>query len=198
MPRSRPIAVRSQNSYFADIYDSSRQLDRLIENLLHLCRSEENNIELDLQTVNLELLVDKAVQSVSEEASDRNITIEQSREALSDILIDAQWMELILHNLVSNAVAHCPDNARVSIAINHQGNYCSLDISNPLAVALNQKDLAMIFKRFWRKDVARETGRHAGIGLSLVRSFVDLMNLEVNAEIVQDRFHIQLSQIQLT
>lgn len=182
-------------SYFADIYDSSRQLDRLIENLLHLCRSEESNVELTLKKVNLRDLIDKVIVAFSDDVNDRNITIEWPREPMPDILIDTQWMELIVQNLMFNAISHSPDNAVVTIEVISRAGLCSLAFSNPMTVQLEQQDLPMIFKRFWRKDAARETGRHAGIGLSLVKSFVDLLKLEVSAEIAQDQFRIRLSRI---
>ncbi len=182
-------------SYFADIYDSSRQLDRLIENLLHLCRSEESNVELTLEKVNLGDLIDKVILAFSDDVNDKNITIQRPLEPMPDVLIDTQWMELIVQNLVFNAISHSPDNAVVTIEVISRDGFCSLTFSNPMAVQLEQQDMAMIFKRFWRKDAARETGRHAGIGLSLVKSFVGLLKLEVNAEIAQDQFRIRLSRI---
>ena len=185
-------------SYFADIYDSSRQLDRLIENLLHLCRSEESNVELTLKKVNLGDLVDKVILAFGDDVNDRKLTIKRPLEPMPDILIDTQWMELIVHNLVFNAISHSPDNAVVTIEVDSGDGFCSLTFSNPMAVQLEQQDMAMIFKRFWRKDAARETGRHAGIGLSLVKSFVGLLNLEVNAEIAQDQFRIRLSRIPIS
>ncbi|MCG6888285.1 MAG: hypothetical protein LJE92_01745 [Gammaproteobacteria bacterium] len=182
-------------SYFADIYDSSRQLDRLIENLLHLCRSEEGDIELELIPIELEEIIDKIILGVSAETNERNITIERVAGLMPTIQIDPQWFELILKNLLFNAVAHSPDGSVVTIEVISEAGFCALEIENPMAVPLGEQDLPMIFKRLWRKDTSRATGRHAGIGLSLVKSFADLMNLEVNASISRDLFHLRLSRI---
>ncbi len=182
-------------SYFADIYDSSRQLDRLIENLLHLCRSEASDIELQLNPVKLAELIDKVVLSFREEASDRNITIERGQGQMPTILVDAQWFELILQNLIYNAVSHSPDGALVNITADSRDGYCTLQIKNPMSDPLTDQDLEMIFKRFWRKDSARVTGRHAGIGLALVKSYVDLMGLEIKVSIADGNFQLDLSTI---
>lgn len=66
-------------------------------------------------------------------------------------------------------------------------------MKNPLST----QDLELIFKRFWRKDPARESGHHSGIGLSLVKSYADLMGLEVSASISGDLFRILLSRIKI-
>ena len=72
------------------------------------------------------------------------------------------------------------------------GAKCSLEIENPMGDPLSTADLEDMFKRFWRKDSAREAGRHAGIGLSLVKSYVDLMRFEVLATAADQRFCIVL------
>ena len=184
-------------SYFADIYDSSRQLDRMIENLLHLCRSEEGSIELEIDTLKLDKLIEKVCQGLAEETAERDITIELPQTRLPDILADAQWLELILQNLVFNAIAHSPSGATVTLTAAAVSDYCELKIENPMEDPLSSQDLDMIFKRFWRKDAARETGRHAGIGLSLVKSYVKLTDLEVRATISDDRFCISLSGLKI-
>ncbi|MFT5400716.1 MAG: signal transduction histidine kinase, partial [Gammaproteobacteria bacterium] len=67
---------------------------------------------------------------------------------------------------------------------------------NEMLEPLSAADMDMLFKRFWRKDSARESGRHAGIGLSLVKSYVECMKIEVKASIKNDgRFAIRLAKI---
>jgi signal transduction histidine kinase len=180
-------------SYFADIYDSSRQLDRLIEDLLHLCRSEEGSIELELNTVELDELIDKVCLGLAEEMDARDIHIELSKTPIPVVLADAQWLELILHNLIFNAISHSTNGATITLNTRSDSGLCGLEIENPMQDPLSHQDLDLIFKRFWRKDVARETGRHAGIGLSLVKSYVKLMGLDVRASITGNKFNISLS-----
>jgi signal transduction histidine kinase len=63
---------------------------------------------------------------------------------------------------------------------------------------LSQQDQALIFNRFWRKDSARETGRHAVIGLALVKSYAGLMELELKTSIDENsRFNIRLSNFRI-
>lgn len=185
-------------SYFADIYDSSRQLDRVIENLLHLCRSEEGSIELEISSIKLDQLIEKVCQGLAEETAERDITIELPQTKLPVILADAQWLELILQNLIFNAIEYSPSAATVTLTTVSESGYCELKIENPMDDSLSSQDLDLIFERFWRKDAAREPGRHAGIGLSLVKSYAKLMGLEVRASISDDsQFSISLSKLEI-
>ena len=116
---------------------------------------------------------------------------------MPEVLVDPQWLELVLQNLVFNAISHSPDGSTVTIkAVSDSGN-CSIEIDNPMEDPLSTADLEDIFKRFWRKDSAREAGRHAGIGLSLVKSYVDLMQLDVQVTATNNQFCIVLRGIKI-
>ena len=164
----------------------------MIENLLHLCRSEEGRIELDVQSIKLDEVIAKVCQSLSEEAAERDIVIEPPITPMPLVLADPQWLELVLQNLVFNAISHSPTGSRVTIKTVADATTCSLEIENPMEDPLATEDLEDIFKRFWRKDSARAAGRHAGIGLSLVKSYVDLMRFEVQATATNKQFCIVL------
>ncbi len=185
-------------SYFADIHESSRHLDRLIENLLHLCRSEEGNIELKPERIELDKLIDKICHKFVDEMADKNLEIAISQGDIPVITADEQWIELIALNLIYNAISHSTPGATININVTTDGNRCKLEVVNPMLEPLSDQDLEMIFRRFWRKDKAREIGRHAGIGLALVKSYADLMQLEVAAFTDNSgRYHIQLSNIRI-
>ena len=113
------------------------------------------------------------------------------------MLADNQWLELVLQNLIFNAVSHSPSGATITLTATTDADYCGLELENPMEDPLSAQDLDLIFKRFWRKDAARETGRHAGIGLSLVKSYVDLMDLKVHATISDNNFCISLSGLKV-
>lgn len=185
-------------TYFGDIHESARHLDRLIENLLYLCRSEEGSIEIIVGDVNLGKLFDHVRSSLDGECERKSIRIDPPACRPPVVIADPQWFELMLHNLLYNAVSHSPRGATVGIEIDLEDEYCRLEINNPMAIPLTAKDVEHVFRRFWRKDTARETGRHAGIGLSLVKSYADLMGIHVDAWIADDRFHISLSGIRVS
>jgi hypothetical protein len=54
-----------------------------------------------------------------------------------------------------------------------------------------------MFQRFWRKDPARKSGEHAGIGLSLLKSYANHMNLQVQTSIAGNLFGISIAGLKL-
>ncbi len=184
-------------TYFGDIHESAQHLDRLIENLLYLCRSEEGDVEIIVGDVNLDKLLDDVRSGLAAECECKTIRIDPPTNQPPVVVADRHWLELMLQNLLYNAVSHSPRGATVDIEIDLEGGFCRLEIHNPMSIPLTTEDVEHVFQRFWRKDTARETGRHAGIGLSLVKSYADLMDIGIDAWVAEERFHIALSRIRV-
>lgn len=182
--------------YFSDIHESSRHLDQLISNLLHLSRCEEGDIEIEISEVPLDSLIQRVCSRLRFESNAKKISFNLFGGKIPRLLTDQTWLELILFNLVANAIAHSPAESSIEFDTHsHQGK-CYIEIKNPLQEDLTAKDLDHIFERFWRKDLARTSGKHVGIGLALVKSYADCLKLKLETFINEDRlFCIRLSNI---
>jgi two-component system sensor histidine kinase QseC len=94
----------------------------------------------------------------------------------------------ILANLFDNAVDYAPAGGEITVASDAAGG---LRVANP-AGNLSAADEARLFERFWRKEAARSGGEHAGLGLSLARTFAAAMGWRLSAtlEAGQLVFHL--------
>lgn len=100
---------------------------------------------------------------------------------------------MILSNLLGNTVFHSAPASVIRCAATQNGVVTYLTISNPVK-DLTTQDLTSIFERFWRKDVARSDGAHSGLGLSIVKAFSDLLNVDIQAHLDEaSTFSIRLS-----
>lgn len=170
----------------------------MISNLLHLCRCDEGQFEIEISEVQLDQMIDKNCARLAFESGRKNISIELPKQRLPILLADVNWFGLLLFNLISNAIAHSPPNARVKIVVFTNSDRCAIEIKNPMIDYLTDSDISHIFDRFWRKDSARTTGEHAGIGLSLVKSYSSCLNMGVDASVSNDNmFNIRLSNIKI-
>jgi len=190
--------VKEATSYFTDIHESSRHLDQIISNLLHLSRFEEGQIDIQISEIRFDSLIKNICSKLAFETNAKNIEYRLPDQKFPRLLVDENWLELILLNLLTNAISHSPEKPLIEIEFFSYEDRGSIQIQNPMIEVLSIDDIGHIFERFWRKDLARTSGKHVGIGLALVKSYADCLGLSVVASIgVDSKFCIRLSNIKL-
>lgn len=111
-------------------------------------------------------------------------SIEISTETKDDLVIsfDETQIDIVLSNLISNAISHTPEHGRITIICNRQENGVRFEIENdgdPIPV----ESLEHIWESFYRVDKAhgRDEGRF-GLGLYIIRTIIEKYGGTVIAE----------------
>ncbi|WP_427914921.1 ATP-binding response regulator [Ramlibacter sp. MMS24-I3-19] len=176
LPRERRMVI-------AALVDKQvAHMGRLIEQLLDVTRMNRGMIELEHEAVDLREVVRQAVDAHRAVASARNIAL--SCDAADAVWIqgDATRLRQVTDNLLDNAVKYSFAGGRVRVTLDHDGADARLrldDEGDGIAAA----DLGSIFEPFVQGD--RSLDRAAGglgLGLSMVRSLVELHGGSVHAQ----------------
>ncbi|MBI3896990.1 MAG: sensor histidine kinase N-terminal domain-containing protein [Gammaproteobacteria bacterium] len=166
-------------NFFQDVLGASRQMQRTINNLLALTRCEKRNfLTLDYQALELSDLLDGAWLRVRKEAQTKQLRYRRLGPTACRCQVSVTEIELILNNLFSNAVAYSRPDSEITASITVQSDDVTLTLSNT-AEHLLRADLAKMFDRLWRKDPARTGEHHAGLGLTLVKAYAQILQLNV-------------------
>ena len=107
------------------------------------------------------------------------------------ILTDKTKLESILENLISNAIKYTPETGSVNIIITLDKELLYIDICDT-GVGISAEDLSHLFDRYYRISA---DNRGTGIGLYLVKHYLDLLQGEIQVESVQGKgssFHLKL------
>lgn len=177
--------VRTEGEYREAMDDSLGlvcQMQRLVENLLNLARIESGQAQIVREEVNLAQQIRDCWKMFESRAAEKQIAIDLQVDEKATASTDREKMRVILNNLLDNAVEYTPSNGRIGIRVRQEAGDSSCEIivensGNPLT----SEDLQNIFKRFHRQDKAREAGVHFGIGLNLVHSLCDLLDIQILA-----------------
>jgi signal transduction histidine kinase len=98
----------------------------------------------------------------------------------------------IIDNLLENAVEYASPGGSIQITV----TTADCRVSNT-ARGLDEADVARLFDRFWRKESARSSGLHVGLGLPLSRAFAEAMGWTLDArQLPEDRLEIVLAWAQ--
>ena len=182
---SRSRSVEEYQKTLAVCQDICHPLQTLIETLLLLARSTATGSSDRHDVVDLPQLLMSAWQVVENGADQRNLSIRRDVQTLPPLVTDRCQLELVLSNLLGNAVQYCDHGGTISMISSFVGTGCRVTISNT-GSQIPADQAAHVFERFWRGDQARVgTGTHVGLGLPLCQALAERLggSLVVTSEL---------------
>ena len=163
---------------------NAKILRRLINQILDFRKFENGKLSLNLQEVDFGKAVAEWVDSFKEVARRRDIKLVLDTPGNDDIhlAVDPEKMERIFFNLISNAIKYTPDNGSIRVSYTIDESRLTIRVADT-GIGIAAEDLGNIFDRFFMVDQVHPHG--SGIGLSLVKAFVELHGgtISVSSEI---------------
>ena len=177
---SRDRGPAEYRSSISDALVVARQMTELVETLLTLVRLESPVAQASLAPTPLRQRVDEAMVAHASVAKARGLSVENRVGAEIALPADPARLQLVLSNLLGNAVEHTSEGGRVVIVSDPaQGIWLEVQNSGP---AIPEWALPRLFERFYRADPSRSgTAEHHGLGLSVVRGVCDQLGASVTA-----------------
>lgn len=182
---SLAIADKKMLKHQQTIKHNCYRLLRLINNTLDITRIDSGFVKLNKKNCNLVYLADEITQSVVPYAEQKDLSVEfdtQDEEIITGIDIDK--IERILLNLLSNAIKFTPQGGKITVNMWSAQRYAYISVKDT-GPGIPENMHKTIFERF-RQVNSSLTRDHegSGIGLSLVKSFVDLHDgsIRVNSQ----------------
>jgi len=169
--------------YLATAQRDVLSLSILIDDLFQMAQLDAGGLPLDRASSSLADLISDTLESFSELAARRGVTLEGSLESGVDpVFMDTQRIGRVLNNLISNAVRHTPSGGRVEVRARRLAAGVQVTISDT-GEGIYPEDLPHVFERFYRgeKSRSRLTGG-AGLGLAIARGIVQAHGGQIHAE----------------
>ncbi|MEL6324974.1 MAG: ATP-binding protein, partial [Pseudomonadota bacterium] len=158
-----------QLDYVRSILAASDHLSKLIENILDLAMIEAGRIDLDLSEFDLKSIVEESVEMVVSKAEDTQITVKTDlSDGLGIVRADERRVRQVLFNLVSNALRFTDPGGDITVRAERIEDMARLTVSDT-GRGIDADNQMAAFDSFSSSDQ-----RGAGLGLSLVKHFVEL------------------------
>lgn len=148
-------------------------LRRLINQILDFRKYENGKLNLNLVESKFGTLVKEWAESFNSIARKRDITLTVDVTLDKDftLAVDAEKIERVFFNLMSNAFKYTPDNGSIKFSCGLDGDNLRFSIEDT-GQGIGADDINNIFDRFYQVDKIHPNG--SGIGLSLAKAFVEL------------------------
>lgn len=174
---------------------------RLINQILDFRKFENGKLEINFSQFN-------AAQSICEWAESFrslsyrkhihfNITVTEHTEEYV-LTADAEKLERILYNLLSNAFKFTPENGQIEIILStfrrEDSPWLKLSVSDT-GKGMSPEHIQHIFERFYQIDI-HHTG--SGIGLALAKAFTEMHHGQIRVESIKDKGTTFIVEIPMT
>ena len=166
-----------------DVIDRNAAAQRaIIEELLDVSRIVTGKLKLEAQPVELAGIINSAIDAVSPAAEAKEIQIVKSIDPNAGLILgEAVRLQQVVWNVLSNAVKFTPKEGRIDVELRVAGKNLQIVISDT-GEGIEPEFLPHIFERFRQADSSsRRTHGGLGLGLSIVRSLVEMHGGDIQA-----------------
>lgn len=151
----------------------TERMIRLVEDLLTLSRLDSSEAKVAFEPLNLARLIERTVERFQLAASEKGIRLEVVTEKRPLVWGNADQLQQVLDNLLSNALKHTPPEGRIQIRLGQRGEEARVSVRDT-GVGIPEEHLPRVFDRFYRVDKARSRqAGGSGLGLSIARKVVE-------------------------
>jgi signal transduction histidine kinase len=175
-----------QREYIGDIMSSSKTLLAIIDDILDLATIDAGSLDLKLQPVGARSVIDSAILGIRERAVRAKLTIDIAvADNVTEFMADEARMRQVLYNLLSNAVGFSKSGSTVEITCWRDKGAIKFMVEDH-GIGIPKDEISRVFQRFVSGS---RGGKHrgAGLGLSIVKSLVELHGGSIAIESEENR-----------
>ncbi len=147
---------------------NTERMRGLIDQLLDFSKIEEGKYELNYSTVNIENLVQEAVEELRGDAEKKDIEFDIELSDLPELEIDRNAIKRVLLNLIENAIKYCAPVNRIILGAERDEGQIRFWVKDN-GCGIPKQDQRHIFERFYQQSPEKPFMRkNSGLGLGLV------------------------------
>ena len=157
--------------------DNQRML-RILSELLNMSQAEAGKIQLHMQPIQPATVVHNSVQAVANAARSRQVKlVTQIESNLPAVIADADKLNWVLNNFLTNAIKFSPENATVTIGVKMNDKKLVFAVTDN-GPGIEASFTSRIFERYFQVP-GRQDKQGSGIGLAICREFIEAMGGEI-------------------
>lgn len=168
------VASESKDEYLSIILDETRNMEKLVKDMIELNYTESDSFTVSMEPVHLNRLVVNCASPFLEIYGDK-IHFEFRMPVSYMIYGDSSKLSTALRNIIKNAISYTDEKpeATVMIMLDKEDKGLSLKVKNSPA-HIEEKELQNLWVQFYKKDQSRQRKEgSSGLGLSIVKNILE-------------------------
>jgi signal transduction histidine kinase len=168
-----------QKNYLEDIYNSSRQLESLINDILDISTIEAGYMQLNIDRFDVHAMLAHVLSMTQERIKESNLNMQfDCPTTIGKIYGDETRIRQIVFNIVTNSIKFTPSGGWISIIAKNIGDDKISIIVEDTGQGIAKSDIPNVFKKFQKSKTKGGTG----LGLSVAKNFVELHGGKIDIE----------------
>jgi cell cycle sensor histidine kinase DivJ len=168
------LTVPKYKEYSSLIHDSGRHLLDLIGDVLDMSKIEAGKYEIAPEPIDAAELIGKCLETVKVTAERKKVHLAANLLPVEGLVADRRALKQVLLNLLSNAIKFTPAGGTVEVATAVKAGWFWLGVADD-GVGIAEADLTRLGRPFEQAGgIYTRNHEGTGLGLSLVRNFIDL------------------------
>ena len=157
-----------------EAFMSSERMVRLISDFLNVSRLQTGKFVIEKHPVNLALLVQREIDSLTPNAMTRGMKFEYKKPKDIPLFdLDENKIEQVVMNFADNALYYSKDNGKITITLKKVGKYVEFIVKDN-GIGVPEAEQAHLFNKFFRATNARRARPDGtGVGLFLAKKVID-------------------------
>jgi signal transduction histidine kinase len=170
-------------AFIQQVQDTSIRVNKMIEHLLDIDAIENNRVKICKDCLHVASLLKQALHSFEKQAQKKDIALHYTANN-EELLIEGDSLLLlqVFENLVSNAIKFSAAGQPVNVLLCGEGDKVTIRIKDN-GPGFTTEDRQLLFRKFQRLSARPTAGESTlGLGLSIVKKYVELMGGRVECE----------------
>ncbi len=166
---------KEQEDLLSKGYQSNERMVGMVNDLLNVTKIEEGRFLYKLAYYTLEDLIEKTLSQFSEivKKKDINIVFEKPEKPSPKIKVDAEKIELVIQNLIDNAIKYSKAGGMVTISLVYDKNEVKVSVKDS-GIGIPKEEQSRLFSKFFRAENAVKVDTEgSGLGLFITKNIVE-------------------------
>ena len=176
---------REREEYEGKIKFCLSEIDRMtatLEQLLLLARLDTSSKAADESSRPLATIIDEILSRYKNKISEKKLSINFKNEVDNETLVPQYFTNLILENIIGNAVKYAKDATKIHISITQLESKLVCKVKDE-GIGIRKEDLENLFNNFFRSEALNHKNISGnGLGLSIAKKAADAIDASIFVE----------------
>lgn len=172
------LGEKERREIKSQLLSMTKNASMMLSNMLLWTRGQMENFSPDLQTLSVNEVLESVVSQVEAIARNKQITLQLSVPADLSVQADRQMFEMIIRNILTNAIKFTPKGGNVWLSAVQEGTSCVISIRDD-GMGIPDELQPHIFTVAVKSQNGTELEKGVGLGLMLCKEFAELQGGEL-------------------